>query len=217
MVFRTMEAAVVLILPMYLGWQAAGMIDRLLKFTVRLIPFLLFISLVSLFPTFDIMRAIRMSLRYYTLLGSTTLILATTSYAELTTALRNLRHPRLAFLDRPVEVFAFLFGLAFSSVPFAAEEWQSLKETQRSCGVDLDRGNKLKQVRCGLSMLQPLVLRIFKRIEYLFIAIILYGYHPFRARTYYRPLTLSRSDKQVGSLIAAVAAAGIVVAFVFKV
>jgi energy-coupling factor transporter transmembrane protein EcfT len=217
MVFRTTEATVVLVLPMYLGWQLAGMTDRFLKFTLRLIPFLLFISLISLFPTFDVERAIRMSLRYYTLLGSTSLILATTSYAELTTALRNFRHPRLSFLDRPLEVFAFVFGLAFSSVPFAAEEWQTLKETQRACGLDLDRGNKLQQVRCGLRMLQPLVLRIFKRIEYLFIAIIMYGYHPFKTRTHYRPLVLSRVDRRVASLIAATSAVGIALAFVLKV
>lgn len=216
MVLQTTEATVVLVLPMYLGWQAAGMIDKFVKFTLRLIPFLLFISLVSLFPTFEVERAIRMSLRYYTLLGSTSLILATTSYAELTTALRNFRHPRFSFLEKPLEVFAFVFGLAFSSVPFAAEEWQSLKETQRACGVDLDRGNKIQQVRCGLGMLQPLVLRIFKRVEYLFIAIIMYGYHPFKTRTCYRPLKLSRVDKQVASLITSATVIGVTLAFVFK-
>lgn len=217
MVLRTTEITAVLIFPMYLGWQSAGEVKRLVRFTFGLIPFLLVISVVSLFPTFDIERAMQMSMRYYVLLGMTTLILNTTNYGELTNAFRNLRSQRLKLLEKPLEVFSFIFGLAFLTVPIAAKEWEDLKEVQRMRGSDLAGGNKLIQVRRGLAMLQPLLLRILERIKHFSIAVIMYGYNPFEERTLYNPLKLSRADKRVAAVILAITVTGVVLAFTLKV
>lgn len=215
MVFATAEATVVLILLLYLGWKAARLEGRLVRFTLGLIPFLFFVTIVSLFPSFEIERGIRMALRYYILLGATTLILNTTGFGELTNALRNLRHDRFRFLEKPLDVFSLVFGLALMFLPSAAGEWESLKEAQRGRGVDL--GSRLQQIRRGLEMFKPLFLRTMDRLKYLCIAIVVYGYAPGQPRTLYRRLKLSPVDRIVAGMITAIAVIGVVLAFTLKV
>jgi len=217
MSFRSIEATALLGIPMIISWLTAGKTKDLLLFTIRLIPFLIVISLVSLFPSFDFERAIRMALRFWVLLGATFLVMATTSYGELSNALRNISHPKLGFLEKPLEVFSLIFSLAFLTVPIAAEEWQSLKEAQRTRGVDLSSGNRLQQVRLGMEMLQPLLLRILERIKNFSIAVILYGYNPFKERTLYNQLFLKKTDKIVVFVISSITTISIVLAFIFKV
>lgn len=217
MVLDTAKATIILIFALYLSWRWADMVRQLVRFTLGLIPFLVVITIVSLFPTFDLERGLQMALRYYVLVGSTILVMNTTSYGELTTAFRNLRHPRIRFLEKPIEVFSLVFSLAFLTVPVAAEEWASLKEAQRARGVDLSVGNRLIQARRGLAMLQPLVLRILERIKNFGIAIVMYGYNPFETRTLFRPLKFSRVDKKIASTITVVTVIGAILAFMLKV
>lgn len=215
MVFVTAEATAILIFFLYLSWKAARLEGRLVRFTLGLIPFLFFITIVSLFPTFEVERGMRMALRYYVLLSATTLILNTTGFGELTNALRNTRHHRLRFLDKPLDVFSLVFGLALMFLPVAGEEWENLKETQRVRGIDL--GGKLQQVRRGLEMFKPLFLRTMDRLKDLCIAIVVYGYDPRQPRTLYRRLKLSPQDKKVAFGITAITMIGITLAFTLKV
>ena len=210
MLYTRLEATAVLIVIMYLGWYSAGEVRQLVRFTLGLIPFLVIISIISLFPTFDVMRAVQMALRYYVLLGSTMLIMATTSYGEITNALRNLGRGKPRFVNLPLEVFSLVFGLAFLTVPIASEEWQSVKEVQRARGMDLRHGNRIQQVRHGLDLIQPLILRILDRIRHFGMSIITLGYSPFAPRSLYREMALTRTDRVVAIAITSLVAAGIV-------
>lgn len=215
MVFATAQATTALIFVLYLGWRAAGQEKRLLRFALGLTPFLFFITLVSLFPTFDLTRAIKMALRYFVLLGSARLIMATTGYGELTNAIRNLRSDRLKFLEKPLDVVSLIFGVAFLSFPVAAEEWERIKQNQRARGISL--GSKVQEVRRGLEMFRPLFLRTMDRLKNLCIAIVIYGYDPFQRRTLYQRLVLSPQEKVISIAMTAVTALAAVLAFVFKV
>ena len=212
MAFNSVTATIVLLFALCLSWQTAGLLKKLTRFTIGLTPFLVVITAISLFPTFELDRGIRMALRYYVLLGATTLVMATTSYADLTNALRNLRHA-----SKSLEVFSLIFGLAFLTVPLTAEEWIRMKEVQRIRGVDLARGSRIAQVRRGLVMLQPLLLRILERIKLFSVAVIVYGYNPFESRTLYQPLIMSRWDKRVAFALTASISVGVILAFAFRV
>ncbi|MFH1086042.1 MAG: hypothetical protein V1772_09800, partial [Chloroflexota bacterium] len=81
--------------------------------------------------------------------------------------------------------------------PIAGEEWQAVREVQRARGVDLALGSRLEQVRRGLELVQPLILRILDRVRSFGISIIILGYDPFGRRTLYRELALARRDHVV--------------------
>ena len=195
MTFRRVEPLGLLILLICWGWLSVGAGRQLLRFTIGLLPFLVIISIISLFPSLDVQRSIRMALRYFALLATTTLVISTTSYGEITNALRNLARGRVRFLHKPVELFSLVFGLAFLTVPLASEEWQSVKEVQRARGMDIGLGGRFQQVRRGLDLLQPLILRILDRIRHFGISIITLSYNPFASRTLYRELALTRVDR----------------------
>jgi energy-coupling factor transport system permease protein len=195
MLFSRIEPALVLALLMAVGWVSVNAFGKLVRFTLGLLPFLVIISVISLFPTMDVPRALRMAVRYYVLLGSTMLIMATTTYGEITNALRNVGRGRLSFMSISLELFALLFGLAFLTVPIASEEWDSVKEVQRARGVDMSLGNRFTQVKRGLELIQPLILRILDRIRFFGISIITLGYNPFAPRSLYRELVMSHTDR----------------------
>lgn len=217
MIFHTVIWLAGLALFMVFLWIAARRTKALVKFTIGLLPFLVVISIISLFPTFDYNRSIYMGLRYYVLLGSTINVMNELSYGELTNAFRNLKYPKIPQADKFIETFSLLFGLAFLTVPMTAEEWERMKEIQKTRGIDIAQGSKIQQVRAGLGLLSPLMLRVFDRIKNFSIAVILYGYNPFAPRTQYRVLTLNRLDKQIMFISISIVLLGVILAFAFRV
>jgi energy-coupling factor transport system permease protein len=217
MIFHSVLPLIGLAVIMVLLWIAASRTKALVKFTIGLVPFLVIISLISLFPSFDYDRAVYMGLRYYVLLGSTILVMNFLSYGDLTNAFRNLKTPLLSKADTFIETFSFLFGLAFLTVPMTADEWSRMKEIQKTRGIDIAQGSKIQQVRAGLGLISPLVLRVFDRIKNFSIAVILYGYNPFAPRSQYRVLTLSKQDKQISFVSLGIVIIGVILALTFRV
>ena len=200
-----------------LAWVLSGMGKKFVVFTLKLMPFLVIIGVVSLFPSFNYARSAQMALRYVVMLGSTMLIMSTMSYEQMSNAIRHLRIKRFPKLNTPLEIFALTFGLSFSTVPIAAEEWHRLKEIQRSRGVDIDKGNMISQVKNGLAMLQPLALRVFKRIEGFAKTIIVSGYDFNVDRTFFHPLNLSVAEKVTTISLLGTAAISVFLTSVLKV
>lgn len=217
MTFQRLEPMAALIALMAVSWISAKAGMRLVRFTLGLLPFLVIISIISLFPSMDPVRSIQMAVRYYVLLGSTTLVMATTSYGEITHAMRNLGRGRLRFLHKPIELFSLVFGLAFLTVPIAGEEWQSVKEVQRARGMDISMGGRVQQVRRGLQLIQPLILRILDRVRFFGTSIITLGYDPLASRTLYREMVMTQTDRVVLGACLGLMACGIMMRILFRI
>lgn len=213
-----MELIIVVMCFMYIGWHSANMTKQLWRYTISITPFTLFIGLMTIYPHFDLDYTVRMMLRFYTMFGATTLTLITLTYGELTNAIRNMYHPRLSFLERPLEIFSFMFGIAFLAIPLAKEEWEKIKEVQKARGVDITQGSRFKRTRAGIAMFQPLALRMLEgRMKHFILAAIMYGYSPFEKHTQYSQPTLSYRDKQVMLIIFLFTVTILTITFSFKV
>ena len=208
MVSNSLTAAIVLVLVLSISWIWTGHGDKFVRFAIGLIPFLVVVSIVSLYPTFDVGRAILMCTRYLVLLGATRLFLMITPFNELINGIRNLPHPRR--FNRGLELVAFLLGFSLMSIPLAEREWEEMKERLRMRGIDLEEGSRVQKVRNGLRMLGPLVLRVFDRMKCFFIAVIQYGYDPMSTRSIYHVLVLQRQDKIMAVVITSLTTIGII-------
>ena len=89
-----------------------------------------------------------------------------------------------------------------------------MREVQRARGVDLSMGSRWNQVKRGLELVQPLILRILDRIRFFGISIITLGYNPMAPRSLYHELVMTRTDRIALYTTLGVVLAGVVVRFV---
>jgi energy-coupling factor transporter transmembrane protein EcfT len=121
------------------------------------------------------------------LAGVFTLLFATTTPAEFTLALENLRLPYR---------YAFSLGLAFQSLTLLEEEWNGILEAQRSRGALRPSGNwrdSLRQVPDLVALTVPAVVMTTKRAWSITEAAYARGFDSPH-RTSYRRLQLTRLD-----------------------
>jgi biotin transport system permease protein len=186
MVMLPLERLVVFILLYlaFLGWA------RLLPVTARQIWRLKWILLVLFVLDtllINLELAVTVTLRIAMLAGVFTLLFATTTPAEFTLALENLRLPYR---------YAFSLGLAFQSLTLLEEEWNGILEAQRARGalrpfVSWREG--LRQVSDLVALTVPAVVLTTKRAWSITEAAYARGFDSPR-RASYRKLQLMVSD-----------------------
>jgi len=169
---------------LFLGWA------RLLPVTAKQIWRLKWILLVLFFLDallISLELAVTVTLRIAMLAGVFTLLFATTTPAEFTLALENLKLPYR---------YAFSLGLAFQSLTLLEEEWNGILEAQRSRGALRPFGNwrdSLRQVSDLVALTVPAVVMTTKRAWSITEAAYARGFDSPH-RTSYRRLQLTRLD-----------------------
>jgi energy-coupling factor transporter transmembrane protein EcfT len=169
---------------LFLSWA------RLLPVTARQIWRLKWILLVLFVLDallINLELAVTVSLRLVMLAGVFSLLFATTTPAEFTLALENLKLPYR---------YAFSLGLAFQSLTLLEEEWNSILEAQRARGALRPFGSwrdSLRQVSDLVALTVPAVVLTTKRAWSITEAAYARGFDSPR-RTSYRRLELSWLD-----------------------
>lgn len=212
MFINNLAGTTVVLLLVGICWVMTGHWKQFIRFIIGMIPLLIMIGAISLYPTFDLARSVRMSFRYLVLLGATRLFLLTTDYGEMTKGIRNISHR----FRQTLELSSFMLGYAMGSVPLGEEAWNSLKVRLRMRGVDIEEGNRIQRVRSGFRVLRPLILEIFERLRQQFEATLLYGYDPLKPRTLYAVLTMEKRDRIATAVIAVFSIAGVVAGIAIK-
>ena len=98
--------------------------------------------------------SISMMLRFLTLISSFSLFFMTTSPDDLGLALEGLGMPYS---------LTFTFTTAVRLVPTIASDAQTVIDTQKSRGLELERGNILKRIRNYIPILIPLIVSAIRR------------------------------------------------------
>ena len=99
-------------------------------------------------------RASAMTLRFVVLIASFSVFFLTTSPDHLGLALQQSHIPY---------EFCFAFTTAVRFVPVLAEEAQTIMDSQKARGLELERGNFLKRIRNYIPILIPLIVSAIRR------------------------------------------------------
>jgi len=104
--------------------------------------------------TEGILFAIAMGLRLLTLVGISFLFIMTTAPDDFVRSLRNMRVP---------SVLTFSLGYALHSTTALAEDTRQIMDAQRSRGLELDRGNIIKNRNKLTALFLPVTVSVLKR------------------------------------------------------
>jgi energy-coupling factor transport system permease protein len=123
--------------------------------------------------------ALRMAFRLIATTGSFFVAIETTSAGTLLAACSRLRLPGSLTL-----VLVLVIGM----IPLMREEFQSIGETQRARGLELDRGPLPRRILYALARGVPLMVQTFRMAETIALALSIYGFDPKMARTSWRDI-----------------------------
>ncbi|OGV89655.1 hypothetical protein A2Z41_00905 [Microgenomates group bacterium RBG_19FT_COMBO_39_10] len=198
------ESLFLLTLTLVPVWLLSKSVKRMTQVSIRLTPFLLFLLLLQLGPKFlsggiglsyeEIARGIGETLRFFVMLQSAQVLIATTDFGELTGAIRQLAPRRIGILDKGLGVFAFVLGIALQSLPLLSAELTTIVEVQRARGIEVTKGGRLQQAKKLLRMGLPLFVRSLELAKGAGLALLNYAFHPLRQRSIYHKLEAGRAD-----------------------
>ena len=126
--------------------------------------------------------------RLIALLASFSIFFLTTTPEEIGMTLTKLRIPYMY-------VFAFISAIRFT--PILAEELQTIMDSQRSRGLELDKGNPLTRLRRYIPILVPLIVNVLRRSYELAEAMEVKCFGASKKRTYLKELKLRPKDLAV--------------------
>ncbi|MGM9988991.1 MAG: energy-coupling factor transporter transmembrane component T family protein [Bacillaceae bacterium] len=132
-----------------------------------------------------IIQAIFMSIRFFLLIGVTTLLTLTTTPIEITDGIERLFHP-LKKLKIPVHEVALMLSISLRFIPTLIEETDKIAKAQMARGVDFSTGPLKERIKSIVALLVPLFVNSFKRAEDLAVAMESRGYRGGVGRTKYR-------------------------------
>ncbi|RLG08659.1 MAG: hypothetical protein DRN68_03220, partial [Thaumarchaeota archaeon] len=123
--------------------------------------------------------------RLIALLASFSIFFLTTTPEEIGMTLTKLKIPYMY-------VFAFISAIRFT--PILAEELQTIMDSQRSRGLELDKGNPLTRLRRYIPILVPLIVNVLRRSYELAEAMEVKCFGASKKRTYLKELKLRPKD-----------------------
>ncbi len=126
--------------------------------------------------------------RLIALLASFSIFFLTTTPEEIGMTLTKLRIPYMY-------VFAFISAIRFT--PILAEELQTIMDSQRSRGLELDKGSPLTRLRRYIPILVPLIVNVLRRSYELAEAMEVKCFGASKKRTYLKELKLRPKDLAV--------------------
>ncbi|NMB40765.1 MAG: energy-coupling factor transporter transmembrane protein EcfT [Firmicutes bacterium] len=150
-----------------------------------------------LLTTGGILYGLSIILRFLILAGSG-LILVDHNAAELLLGLVKLRVPYEI-------VFMIQVGIRF--IPVFIGELQNVFNTIQLRGVDLRKVYKRKVLRVYVSIFSPLLYSVWQKAEKLSILLELRGFRRFPTRSYYRDISMKKSDYVIICLALVITAA----------
>ncbi|MBO3757664.1 MAG: energy-coupling factor transporter transmembrane component T [Thermoproteota archaeon] len=178
---------------------AISALDKVLKKVVRkliiFIPMLVvalllwtFFSSFSLFyvknENMNILNGVFMSTRLFLFLTISMTFIFTTTPEEMIKGLDALHFPKS---------LVFLFGLSLREIDSVSRDFISIKESQASRGLELDKGSLVKRIRNHIPILIPLLVRSVESAEKLTLAMELKAFNLSNKRRSSN-LKLSKTD-----------------------
>ncbi|HDJ66525.1 MAG TPA: energy-coupling factor transporter transmembrane protein EcfT [Nitrososphaeria archaeon] len=174
---------------------ASGTIRRWIKTVYGSIPFILAVFLMNYLvrmfipgqPPIHIIlyESFAAAYRLIALLASFSIFFLTTTPEEIGMTLTKLKIPYMY-------VFAFISAIRFT--PILAEELQTIMDSQRSRGLELDKGNPLTRLRRYIPILVPLIVNVLRRSYELAEAMEVKCFGASKKRTYLKELKLRPKD-----------------------
>jgi energy-coupling factor transport system permease protein len=186
-------------------WILAQQALLLSKTTLRLIPYLLFLFCIQLIVVWisrhqfltpeALYQAALAVLRFYIMLTSAVLFFQTTEFWELMAAFRSVKWKRMPNIwNQAVETFGFIIATAYQMVPLILKELETIVLAQRARGIDIRSGNRFQQVKKLVRMGVPLFGQTIELVKNTSIAVLNYGYSPWRERTQFRNIRCNLAD-----------------------
>ncbi len=223
---------ILVILTLIPVWLYSNRFKQSLLAGLRLIPYLIFLFILQIIIKFvfeppgtdylfkfhgmtiselEIIKAGVETLRFFIMLQAAQLILKTTDFGELTSAIRQSIPSLGGKTKQAKEAFAFIVGTAYQSIPLLGEEINQVVEVQKARGVEIRQGNKLQQVKKISRLGMPLFIRCMELTKFSGLALLNFGFSTQDERSIYRRLSLNKKDWFVlGLFLTVLIVAGII-------
>jgi energy-coupling factor transport system permease protein len=140
-----------------------------------------------------IRQGILISMRFFLLILTTSLLTLTTSPIEITDGIEYLLGP-LKKVKFPVHELALMMSISLRFIPTLMQETDIIMKAQTARGVEFSSGPIKDRVKAIIPLLIPLFISAFKRAEELAVAMEARGYRGGEGRTKYRQLSWSFKD-----------------------
>lgn len=138
-------------------------------------------------------QAVFISLRFFYLILTTSLLTLTTTPIEITDGMETLLNP-LKKIRFPVHELSLMMSIALRFIPTLMDETDKIMKAQLARGVDFSHGSLKQRAQSIIPLLIPLFISAFKRAEELAIAMEARGYRGGEGRTKYRLLKWGSVD-----------------------
>ena len=158
---------------------------RMIKTITFSLTFVAMIFLVNLLVGYELIFSIIISLRFIAIISSSSIFFLTSSPDELDLVMRSLHLP----YDL---IFAFVTAVRF--VPVILLDALQIIDSQRSRGLEIEKGNLFKRIRNYIPVLVPLIVQSIIRSEELAEAMESRAYGFSKKRTSYYKLSFRRRD-----------------------
>lgn len=213
-------------------WLYSNQLKSSIISSLKLIPYLSFLFVLQLVIKFlfgqpqtdyliqfqtmgisqsEIVKAGVETLRFFIMLQSAQLILKTTNFGELTSAIRQSIPDFGKKTYQIKEAFAFIIGTSYQSIPLLGKEINQIVEVQKARGVEVRQGNKIQQVKKISRLGMPLFIRCLELTKFSGLALLNFGFSTKSKRSIYRRLSLTKTDWLIlGLLIFILVFAGVI-------
>ncbi|MGQ9781744.1 MAG: energy-coupling factor transporter transmembrane component T family protein [Nitrososphaeria archaeon] len=166
-----------------------GLISRVLKRMSKTImfslSFLAMIFIINILVGYDILFSIIVSLRFISVVSSSSIFFLTSSPDELELVMKSFHLP----YDL---IFAFVTAVRF--VPVIMLDALQILDSQRSRGLEIEKGNLVRKIKNYLPVLVPLIVQSIIRSEELAEAMESRAYGFSKKKTSFYSLRLRKRD-----------------------
>ena len=145
--------------------------------------------------------------RLLVVIGTSTLLLLTTTPTDLADGLERLLRP-LARWRIPVSELSLMLTIALRFIPTIFEEAYRIQRAQVARGATLQQG-LFRRLHAVVSILIPVYVAVFRRATELGIALEARGYPGVVPRTCYRELVFQRTDALAAAVVVAACGAAV--------
>lgn len=140
-----------------------------------------------------IIQGFAISLRFFLLIPTTSLLTLTTTPIEITDAMEEMLHP-LKKIKFPVHELALMMSISLRFIPTLMQETDKISRAQAARGVDFRTGPVKDRIMAVIPLLVPLFVSAFKRAEDLAMAMEARGYQGGEGRSKLRELHVGTKD-----------------------
>ncbi|GGP15502.1 energy-coupling factor transporter transmembrane component T family protein [Oceanobacillus neutriphilus] len=140
-----------------------------------------------------VIQGLAISLRFFLLILTTSLLTLTTTPIEITDAMEEMLHP-LKKIKFPVHELALMMSISLRFIPTLMQETDKISRAQAARGVDFRTGPVKDRVMAVIPLLVPLFVSAFKRAEDLAMAMEARGYQGGEGRSKLRELHIGTKD-----------------------